>query len=345
MIELKQKIIEIENDYLKLLESIDEKTTDLNVAPLLDSVRLFWYKNRKIISLFLLSLKNKDAFSYSGATHLDVNDKEYYGFLACGKIHIMDDQLYKLAETILLGGNAPSFEIIKNQFHITLHDNISVLKSLKSIIYLLPVRLFMFFNKPFEMAEKCFLSFFDNKFSSIDEFLKICKTVNDINNYFRDDLKECVLLYRNDSLDEPFAERINKIPKEMYGNLEITYLFLACLIGHIAQTLEIIECMHRFNIIPVIRSEETLSFVFLLEPTLFGTNEFINRIDLANIIFKLVNKNLGIFKNKSPQEINKIFGNKDLFRKYYNYYNLSSKSFLDISLDDKIQVIEKDLLL
>ena len=344
MIELKQKIKEIEYNYINLLESIDKETTDSSVFSSLDSIRLFWYKNRKIVNLFLSSLKYKNAFFYSGATHLDVNDKEFYGFLACGKIHIMDDQLYKFAETILMGKNIPGIEQIKHQFQITLHDNISVLKSLKNIIYLLPVRLFMFSNKPFEIAEKCFLSFFDNKFSSIDDYLKACKTADDIKNYFRDDLKKGILFYKNDSFDLSFAERINKIPKELYGDLDINYIFLFCLIGYITQTLEILECMHKFNIIPIIRNEETLSFIFLLEPNLSNTNEYINKIVLSNTIFKLFNKHLVMFKDKSPQEINDIFNKKDLFTKFYSYFDLSEKSICDIPFDNRIHIIEEELL-
>ena len=92
MIKLDEKIYEIENEYLQLLQNIKKNITENNIKPSLDTIRLFWYKNRKVVSMFLQTLNDKQAFSYSGATHLDVNDKEYYGFLAVGEIHIMDDQ-------------------------------------------------------------------------------------------------------------------------------------------------------------------------------------------------------------------------------------------------------------
>lgn len=344
MIELRKKIIEIEKEYLELLESIKEKKETLSLIAVLDSIRLFWFKNRNIVSLYLFTLKEKEVFSYSGATYLDISSKDYYGFLVCGKIHVMDDQLYKYADTVLLKDSFPSRDKFINQVFKTLEDNISVLKELSDIVILLPIRLFFEKTNFYEIAEGLFLDFFDKKFSTVQDYLNICHTSKDIDSFFREDLKKSIFIHDKDTHSKGFEERINDIPKEIYGTYEIGQAFLFSLMGYLIQSLEIIETIHQYNIIPIIRNDVTLSYVYILERNIPDNQEIVNKTGLANTIYRLCRKHINIFENMSPREIYKKYGELDIFSKLYGKLDLTKKFIDEIRFENRVKCIEEFLL-
>lgn len=53
MIEIRQKVKEIEQEYLHLLEQIYEQKESLSLLAILDAIRLFWFKNRNAVFIFL----------------------------------------------------------------------------------------------------------------------------------------------------------------------------------------------------------------------------------------------------------------------------------------------------
>lgn len=346
MIKLDDKINEIENDYLVLLQNIKSNITDDNIESVLDSIRLFWYKNRKVVSMFLETLKNKQAFSYSGATHLNVNDNEYYGFLAVGEIHIMDDQLYKYADCLLQGVDVPGNEIIKKQVFKTLDDNICLLKDLKGIILLLPVRLFFTSNLEVihNAAERCFLSFFNNQFSSINKYFDTCKTAEDIDKYLSDDIKKSIFICDNDRFDLEFTERIKFLPDAFLGNNNDAEKFFHSLIGFIISGLEILETMHDYGIIPIIRNPATLSYIYLLEPNLSNDIFFLNKTVLANEIFAIVNQNMNNFKDYTPKEMNDLCKKNNIFETLYKDFELSTRSINQINFNERVELIKTRIL-
>lgn len=345
MIKLDEKIYEIENEYLQLLQNIKKNITENNIKPSLDTIRLFWYKNRKVVSMFLQTLNDKQAFSYSGATHLDVNDKEYYGFLAVGEIHIMDDQLYKYADCLLQGNEVPGNEIIKKQIFRTLDDNICLLNDLKEIILLLPVRLFFTNNLEIihKAAEKCFLSFFNNKFNSLNDYFEICKTAEDIDKYLSDDIKKSIFICDNDRFDLAFTERIKLLPNVFFSSSDVDNFFHS-LIGFIISGLEILESMHDYGIIPIIRNPATLSYLYLLEPNLSKDITFLNKTVLANEIFAIINQNMNKFEDYTPKEMNDLCKVNNIFELLYKDFELSTKSINQINFNDRVEMIKTGIL-
>ena len=345
MIKLDEKIYEIENEYLQLLQNIKKNITENNIKPSLDTIRLFWYKNRKVVSMFLQTLNDKQAFSYSGATHLVVNDKEYYGFLAVGEIHIMDDQLYKYADCLLQGNEVPGNEIIKKQIFRTLDDNICLLNDLKEIILLLPVRLFFTNNLEIihKAAEKCFLSFFNNKFNSLNDYFEICKTAEDIDKYLSDDIKKSIFICDNDRFDLAFTERIKLLPNVFFSSSDVDNFFHS-LIGFIISGLEILESMHDYGIIPIIRNPATLSYLYLLEPNLSKDITFLNKTVLANEIFAIINQNMNKFEDYTPKEMNDLCKVNNIFELLYKDFELSTKSINQINFNDRVEMIKTGIL-
>ena len=341
MINLEKRILKVEEEYLQLLQSIDTSFEEKSVCSILDSIRLFWYKNRKLVSLYLQTLMGKEAFSYSGATHLDVNDKEYYGFLAVGKIHIMDDQLYKYADMVLLGKNVSGIEIIKKQILITLVDNIKVLQELRGIIVLLPVRLF-YENLQIihNSAEKCFLSFFNNKYSSIQCFLEECKSVDDLISNISEDIIKSIFLCDNDDFNLSIYERIKRIPDAISKMENDVFKFFLSIQGFLISSLEMLEVMHDFDIIPIVRNRATLSYLYLLEPNLNNDFQYLNKIVLANEIFAIINQNRERFEGLSPEQANNVFDKSNIFDALYKKFGLENTPINSINIHERVDDIK-----
>lgn len=341
MIKIKQKISEIELEYLHLLEQIEQKRNSLSLLAVLDAIRLFWFKNRNVVSLFLKTLKEKEVFIYTGATYLDVSDKEFYGFIACGKIHVMDDQLYKYADTVLLKDDFPSRDKLLEQIFITIKDNISVLRELKDFVFLLPVRLFYENTDFYKLAEKIFLEFFDNKYKTISDYFSNCRTSTDIADFFREDLKNRILLHDRDDFRMPFEERINTIPKELYGFSDIAHTFLLSLMGYLIQSLEILESTHDFNMISIIRNDVTLSYLYLIEGSISTENNYLNKTVLANSVYRYIRKNIKIIEKMSIDEVFHNFSNANLFSEIYQKLELEKQSIDDIDFSIRMKTIEE----
>lgn len=341
MIEIKQKVNEIEQEYLHLLEQIYEQKESLSLLAILDAIRLFWFKNRNAVFIFFEALKEKEVFIYTGATYLDVTNKEYFGFIACGKIHVMDDQLYKYADTVLLKDDFPSRNKILNQVFITIKDNISVLKDLNDYIFLLPVRLFYEKVDFYKLAENVFLNFFDNKFKTPHDYFLNCKTITDISKSFREDLKNRILLYDSDDIRMTFEQRMNNIPKDLYGFSDISHTFLLNLMGYIIQALEIVEVIHDFNMIPIIRNDATLSYFYLIEASTSTDDNYLNKSILANSIYRYFRKNLKSIKELSINEVSKKYSDTNIFYEIHKKLELEKKSIDDIDFATRMKIIEE----
>ena len=343
MIKLEEKIKEVDNNYLNLLNFIKNSCAENNIFSALDSIRIFWYKNRKLVSLFLQTLKEREAFSYSGATYLDVDDKEYYGFLAVGKIHIMDDQLYKYADIAINGKNFEGIELIKTQIFQTVNDNIKILSNLKGIVLLLPVRLFFTkLENIYTIAEKCFLDLFENRFCSIKNFFDNCKSITDIDKAISENVKKTIFICDNDNFDISLEERIKLIPNNFMGERNDVSKFFFSIIGYLVSSLEIIENMHNYGIIPIIRNRATLSYVYILEQNNIDNNfNYLNKIIIAHEIFWIINQNTSVFEKYSPYEMDSFFRKKNLFDTIFKKFKLSERSIKDINFFEIKKTIKK----
>jgi hypothetical protein len=294
----------------------------------------------------LQTLKEQNAFSYSGATYLDVDDKEYYGFLAVGKIHIMDDQLYKYADIVINGNSFEGNEMIKTQIFQTLTDNIKVLSNLKGIILLLPVRLF-FTNLEtiYTVAEKCFLDLFERRFCSIKNFFDTCKSITDIDKAMSENMKKTIFICDNDNFDISLEERIKLIPDNLIAERDDVSKFFFSIMGYLVSSLEIIENMYKYGIIPIIRNKATLSYVCILEQNSIDNNfNYLNKIIIAHEIFWVINQNINLFEKYSPCEINSFFHKKNLFDMVFKKIKLSEKFIDGINFSEIENTIKKAIL-
>ena len=91
---LNKTIVNIQDEYLNLLIKIKDQINTENFMCIVDEINIFWTLYTKIINLYLSTISIQDnAYVFTGATYLDLDDFEHYPFVTMGNIHIIDDPL------------------------------------------------------------------------------------------------------------------------------------------------------------------------------------------------------------------------------------------------------------
>ncbi|UKI56698.1 MAG: hypothetical protein L6V90_06160 [Treponema succinifaciens] len=191
------------------------------------------------------------------------------------------------------------------------------------------------------MAEKCISKFLIINSKTPHDYFLNCKTITDISKSFREDLKNRILLYDSDDIRMTFEQRMNNIPKDLYGFSDISHTFLLNLMGYIIQALEIVEVIHDFNMIPIIRNDATLSYFYLIEASTSTDDNYLNKSILANSIYRYFRKNLKSIKELSINEVSKKYIDTNIFYEIHKKLELEKKSIDDIDFATRMKIIEE----
>lgn len=305
---LEEKIKDIQSQYLDLLKVMVPLIEDEEyVVTVLDSIALFWRKNKTVISMYLMYLvKEGNAVFYTAATYFDVANGEQYPFLLMGDLHIFDDPLGRYCEICHQGG-AP--EAFSEKVSICAKDNIDILEKCEGLIVVLPLRYMgkVLEEKEFlKFGEKAFLEFF-NDVPNIKTYFDSCNTVDEVIEHFKVEYQQTVCLFENDvptigfrSRIERAAEMTRKIMGDGYTTGEYFYFSL---FGPLQQAMDIIMVTVEYNAIPLVRYPVTLHNIYLLLPNFVTENlhEITSRLFVFNALYKMfdqskyMNESLGEF--------------------------------------------------
>ena len=306
-------ILDIQKEYLEMLERIKDKINTSDYMYIIDEINIFWYSKKDIIRLYLSNITIKDnAYVFTGASYLDINDFEHYPFVMMGNIHIVDDPLCKYSLITPKCKSDEFFQQLKKQIIDSVEDNISILSQYKSNILILPLHLLSdddtkFINKS---AMKIFLNLFSIEDIDINTY-KNFNSIEEISDALRTDIKEYIVFDEDDDFNKSLIERfrvcVNKInlPMEKENDTD-AFKFFILVYGFIAQALDIILCCMKFNLIPYLRYKVTFQYVLLLSESLYNNSEFNNIMFKCKIAHVLYN----IFDKERFSEI--------IFDKFYN---------------------------
>lgn len=281
------KIESIQEEYAKLLQNIIPNLEDTPNPVVIDNIKLFWYKNVKIIELYFeYCLEKSNSYVFTASTHMDYENREFIPFLLLGKNHIIDDPLAGYAATQTRLKDKKNAEIMANQIRKTATNNLKILENTNKNIYILPFRLSNIFdyktkNKLNESGEKLFTSLFKN-ISSIEDYLKKCESFNDIVINARSDIDKIILFTENDDTNKSFEERFRDaidstnfiINKKNSDALN----FLILIMGNILQALDVLITSYKYSCIPYIRYPVALYYIKLISSMVFFKQEDTNTI-------------------------------------------------------------------
>lgn len=180
---LNKTIINIQDEYLNLLIKIKDKINTEDYLCIVDEINVFWNLYIKIINLYLSTISIQDnAYAFTGATYLDLDDFEHYPFVIMGDVHIIDDPLCKYSSVSYKCKNQSFSKTLKTQIIKTIDDNIKILKKYSNIFLILPLHLLKDENMDFiaKQANNVFLSMFSEEIVDIDTYFNKFNTIEDI---------------------------------------------------------------------------------------------------------------------------------------------------------------------
>lgn len=280
-----KNITKSQNEYQGILCKYESQinSSELSISSicmLLDEVKCFWIKQRKLIELELeLLSKEKTCFVLSGALYLGIAEYEHYYFKSLGDYHIISDPFYKLERFFRRPENEIDKQGVIDIFKKAYFDVLNVLKTYGDEFYFIPVQMIATEDEQshFQFIEDFFWSFISNifgrKFNSREEFFE---TYSSLDNIERDlDKKTLSYLIFNDYKDTELslAERVSRYRKtllrvslesERKSDAEIFFLGVWCYLSQVADILYVCTAL---GITPYIRFNLTLHYFILIMET------------------------------------------------------------------------------
>ncbi|MFA5035846.1 MAG: hypothetical protein WC479_01530 [Candidatus Izemoplasmatales bacterium] len=252
---------EIQDEYLELLTAISSNFSKDNMIYHIDEVKNFWLKRANKIEMIInWIIKDELNISYfTCATKLDMDDYDYYSFVLYGEYHIFDDPLVTHM-TVSNISNKDFSELMFEKAKTLINDNIRVLKELKSIIWVIPIRLLYSsldrIEQIVEKTDEYFLSLFDG-IQTKKMYFDICKDIEDVDRLLKKEFKNTICLTNYETPKNTFLEKFDflKNDKEiaMLKFEDDAHLFYFQMHSFILQALDVIFTSIASRMVPFIR--------------------------------------------------------------------------------------------
>jgi hypothetical protein len=267
-----EKICLIQTEYRLLLEKIADRVSPDDISDaILDEINLFWSTRLDIVDLYLRNLPlTQDAYAFTGATYLDLDELEHYSQVLLGDIQILDDQAYIYANVVFKVKNPEFTQRMRKQIVNSIRSNLEILSKFNNIFLVLPLR-----SSDFERQKliqknmiNAFLELFENPPNSMEEYFETYTTIDDLCNGLSDYVPKVLILSDTDELSRPFKERLNIALKDKFLSLGVdgspSFAFRNIVFGYLGQALDIILSCATYKIIPYIRYSVAFRYVLLL---------------------------------------------------------------------------------
>jgi len=346
---LKDELRDLQLEYKEILKTASKDIFNKSSMAVIDEINVFWHRNKKLVHCILKNMCNSyDAYIYTGATILDMEDFEHYPFVTLGKYHFWDDPIYNYAMLVGKTPNSAFDKKIRDQIIETINENIKILDNAADIIFILPIRLLSEIDTKLvhEAGMQAFLSMFNGNFD-FEYYKKNFKTIEDIKNGLSSDIEKTLIFSVDDDNSLDLEIRFNNFKKmntlPLPDNATDAQIFWLCVYGYFTQAFDIIFMCAQYQLIPYICFDVTFKHIIRLA-SIFEDNREVSGL---------------IFKCAVAHTLYKIFdkekGKKMNFRKYYQYmrcYNFEGKLFSDLqrenitisnpSITKVISIIEKN---
>ena len=322
------KIKEIQNDYGVFLRNTLNNFDNEDFYPTLDEINLFWYSNREIVKLILNNISNeRECYTFTGASFLDIDDNEHFPFVAFGEIHIVDDPLHKYIQAPQNIKDEGYKAKLKEQIVCTIKDNIQIIERYSDAIAIFPVTLLTDISSDIimEATEQAFFSMFKDKTLTKDRYFSELISIEDVIDALDEDVMNTIIFSGNDDLTINLGTRFKDFLTETnpFGNhLNESVIFFAIISGFFAQAFNILLTCAKYNMIPYIRYKVIYKYTALLGSNFAGNDE------MDRILFKMSCAHL-LYRNFDKGNAAKISFEEYLVR-------IRSRRFNDV-VNNKLQ--------
>lgn len=283
---LKAELKELQTGYRDVLLKAKDNIFRTDSVAVIDEINVFWQQNKKLVEF---SLRNfvppYDAYVFTAATILDVEDFEHYPFVSLGKFHIWDDPIYKYANIVGKTSNLYFNEKMKEQVIDTILDNLKILDMAEEIIYILPLRYLSsdISQLAFKAGMQAFLSLFDKEYS-FEEYKKTFCSIEDVKNSLREGIEQSIIFTEDEdtsvALETRFARYKDTTTLPLSKDACDAEIFWFAIFSYLSQAFDIILMCTEYQLNPYIRFDIAFKYMIILSAN------FKDQREIQNMIFK-----------------------------------------------------------
>jgi hypothetical protein len=328
---LKSELQKLQFEYRKILENTSRNIFQRDSTAVIDEINIFWHRNKKLVQSILRYLhKPYNAYVFTAATIMDIDDYEHYPFVSLGEYHFWDDPIYTYSKIIGKGNNNSFGDKMRKQVISTINDNIKILEYTPDIIYILPIRLLSNTddNTVHNAAQQAFLSLFQNNVD-FNYYRKNFKTISDIKNGLSHGIENSIIFSEDDDNSLDFETRFRDYKAStilpLKNDATDAEVFWFCIYSYLAQAFDIMLMCTEYQLIPYIRFEVAFKYMIRLSAN-FGDSK-----ELTNMMFKcaIAFMTHHTFDKKKLSTIG--------FKEYYEMvrnFNFENKLFSDLQQEE-----------
>lgn len=322
MIELKP-IKRIMDEYRILLEKYERKLDTLSISEhkkLIGEVKLFWYRNKKVIEYFLKNITVEDEVAFlAGAVRLDVLNDGHLEYVLVGETRLINDPLLKMSSFYKGNEEEVNFEYTKKYLNECVKDVLLILRDYPGDFYILPIEFIdssdveEYYSTLGEAANRMVLSMFSKEYDNIQQLLEDNNSFEKLEQNLLPHIKGQLIFDGFEDVGLTLRDRCEKYLKSngsimpLLNSLDEVKVFLMAVSQFCMQALAIIVVMKNYNIIPFIRNDVCFQYFSMI----FHSNimsEFFTREYMNTYIPYVIQKTFD-FSDKDYRFIKEHMGN------------------------------------
>ncbi len=318
---LKEELKELQTDYKEVLLKAKDNIFKTDSMAIIDEIKVFWERNRKLVEFALRNfVQPYEAYVFTAATILDIEDFEHYPFVALGKFHIWDDPIYQYANIVGKTPNMDFDEKIRQQVIDTITDNLRILDIAEEIIYILPIRYFSRDSNQlaYKAGMQAFLSLFDKEYN-FEEYKQKFRSINDIKKYLRPGIDRSIVFTEDEdlsvALEDRFAEYKSTTMLPLSKETNDAEIFWFALFSYLSQAFDILLICTEYQLNPYIRFDVAFKYMVIL------SRNFRDQEEIKSMIFKGVVAHI-LYRTFDKEKFKSLD-----FKKYHNHIQKSNFDF------------------
>ena len=304
MIELKP-IKHMMHEYKIILEKYETNLENLTITDykrIIGEIKMFWYRNRKIVDYFISHITEEDEVAFlAGAVRLDIANNGHYEYIIVGKTRLINDPLLKMSSFYKGKEDEVNFEYTNRYVKQCIKDLLLLFREYTDDFYVLPTDFVTvtegeeYYAAVSEAAKNMVFSMFSNMYNNIQEFYADNNTYEDVEKHLLPHIRErlvfdgledvrmslrdkCINYLKSNGHIMPFMERM--------GEAQLFFLLVSqfCM-----QAIGIVMTMKSYHMIPFIRNDVVFQYFDMLFHSNLST-EFTERNYMDTYIPYVVQK-------------------------------------------------------
>ena len=281
---LTKELILLQNEYVSFLKNVLEDINSNNIDLIVDEISIFWYARRNLVELILdnISMEDEDIFVFTGATKVDIQDKELYPFITLGQYHIIDDAFTNLGQVLSRIPSQVFKENLTNTIINIAKENIEIIKKYGEFLFILPLSTLLNNSDDIVIvsqgANNAFCSLFKKRINDIEDYFNEFENIEDVINNLTDTAKEVIIFSDKDTKNNLLNNFINfKNSKDnpLAKDIDDKELFYRILHSFMTRAMGIILLSMKYKCIPYLRYKLIFQYFILLLDSCKQNNDLI----------------------------------------------------------------------